>query len=99
MSMDKHPLRIHLSLLPKKVRAGIKHRADDDGFLHGFFIYKRGDHEAWFMDGKNLFDCFMPVFHAQTQDIMRCHTVVYTHIGKDGNRIGELCELTFHFNK
>lgn len=90
------PMRVHYSLLPKKIK---NFDVDEDGFLHGFFVFNERDYNAAFMnENEVLFECSRPIIVSHTHLMIRYNTVVYTGYGKSGKQVGELCELVMFFN-
>lgn len=90
------PIRIHYSLLPKQIK---NFEVDENGFLHGFFVFNERDYKASFMnENELLFECSRPVIVCQTHLLIRYNAVVYTGYNKIGKQIGEICELTAFFN-
>lgn len=90
--MNKLPLKIHYSLLPKKLK-DIKQ--DEYGFVHGFFHFNDLDYTAEFCDNDSvLFGCSRPIVMAHTHLFVKYIAVVYTSYDKKG----EQCELIMNFN-
>ena len=90
-------LYIHKSVLPKKVQSTLKEEPD---WLEGSVLFLEHSKGADFIDkkGRVLFEFSRPVVMMHSENFMRYAACVFTGMDKTGARIGEFCELTFHFS-
>ena len=90
-------LYIHKSELPKKVQYELKQEPE---WLEGSVLFHEYNTRAEFLNkqGKALFQFSRPVVTTHTENFIRYAACVFTGMDKKGAKIGEFCELTFHFN-
>lgn len=91
-------MKLQINQLPKSVQKALKNKADNDGFIHGYFLVSENHKTQSFMNESDvLFECSKPTIITMTHSIIRFHLTVLTGYSESGNRMGEIIELTVFY--